>query len=186
MLLWCDIETEGLGPEHRILEIGFILTDDVLREYVSWSSLVYPFGLNEKTCDPVALKMHQKSGLWEELTDIGQRNRWGHDLLEFRPENVQAAAIEWVSQNAGERPILAGSSVHFDKAKIDQFMPKLGALFHYRIIDVSTIKELARRWAPDMVWKDDAMKTHRPLDDLRASIAELKHYRDKGFINVNG
>jgi oligoribonuclease len=82
------------------------------------------------------------------------------------------------------RPVLAGNSIHQDKRFINRYWPALDARLHYRMVDVSTIKELARRWYPSRRWRRCPQKndSHRALDDIRESIDELRYYRSRIFV----
>jgi oligoribonuclease len=82
-----------------------------------------------------------------------------------------------------DRPVLAGNSIHQDRRFVRRYMPKLDKRLHYRMVDVSTVKELARRWYPAVVAKQPAKKeTHRALDDIRESIDELRFYKQHVFV----
>ena len=82
-----------------------------------------------------------------------------------------------------ERPVLAGNSIHQDRRFIRRYMPALEKRLHYRMVDVSTIKELARRWYPQIIARQPAKRdTHRALDDIRESIDELRYWREQIFV----
>ena len=97
---------------------------------------------------------------------------------------VWTAVVAFIDQHCApkERPPLAGNSIHQDRRFIHKYLPKLDARLHYRMIDVSTVKELGRRWYPAIYDKRPAKnEAHRALDDIRESIAELRYYRESLF-----
>jgi len=174
-LVWVDLEMTGLDPErHHILEIAVIVTDGALEREQEGPDLVVtaPAGALE-AMDPVVVRMHEASGLIGEIRaatlTVGQAES---QVLRFLTEHVP---------DSRSAP-LAGNSVHADRAFLRRHMPELEAYVHYRNVDVSTIKELARRWYPeafeDAPAKDDG---HRALADIRASIQELRYYRRSVF-----
>jgi len=174
-LVWVDLEMTGLDPErHHILEIAVIVTDGALERVQEGPDLVVtaPAGALE-AMDPVVVRMHEASGLIGEIRaatlTVGQAES---QVLRFLTEHVP---------DSRSAP-LAGNSVHADRAFLRRHMPELEAYVHYRNVDVSTIKELARRWYPeafeDAPAKDDG---HRALADIRASIQELRYYRRSVF-----
>lgn len=164
MLCWLDIESTGLDPKNnKILEIGFIITHDDLTEKARWA-WVLPFNA---PVDEFIQKMHTASGLLEEC-------KKAQDLLTTFNE-MKA----WLSEQLGdEKPPLCGSSVGFDKSflKESQFSSLLDR-FHYRIIDVSSLKEMVRRFWPSVLeMRPKDRNIHRALPDLEDSIAEFRHY----------
>jgi oligoribonuclease len=174
-LVWVDLEMTGLDPErHHIVEIAVIVTDGALEREQEGPDLVVtaPAGALE-AMDPVVVRMHEASGLIGEIRaatlTVGQAES---QVLRFLTEHVP---------DSRSAP-LAGNSVHADRAFLRRHMPELEAYVHYRNVDVSTIKELARRWYPeafeDAPAKDDG---HRALADIRASIQELRYYRHSVF-----
>jgi oligoribonuclease len=174
-LVWIDLEMTGLDPDNDvILEIACIVTDGALSEVVEGPNLVInatPEQLNGMV--EIVTEMHTKSGLIEEVPQstmtVAQAERF---VLEFIAEHVP---------EPGSAP-LAGNSVHADRAFLRRYMPALNDFLHYRIVDVSTIKELARRWFPQAI--ENAPKKqgdHRALADVRESIEELRYFRDAVF-----
>jgi oligoribonuclease len=101
--------------------------------------------------------------------------------------DAEAQTLAFINAHAGakDRPVLAGNSIHQDRRFIRRYMPALEKRLHYRMVDVSTIKELARRWYPAVVAKQPPKKeTHRALDDIRESLDELRFYRQHVFASV--
>jgi oligoribonuclease len=174
-LVWIDLEMTGLDPEvDAILEIAVIITDGSLDEIIEGPELVINAAdsLLENMA-PVVQEMHALSGLTEAVRQSQSTVAQGEQqALEF----VKAHVPE-----PGHAP-LAGNSVHADRAFLRKHMPDLEAWFHYRNVDVSTIKELARRWNPDVLEKaPEKGGGHRALADIRESINELRYYRETVF-----
>jgi len=183
-MIWIDVETTGLYPlTDRILEIGFIVTDDDLKELAraSWIRHADP----TETLDPWIQKTHGANGLLEECY---AKHREIFKLPDPSEAGKKAARemLDFLTPWVKDKPPLCGSSVDFDKnfIKMNHFYELwLPQLFSYRVIDVSTIKELAKIWAPDVYEKRPKDRSlHRVLPDIEDSIAELKYYRSTGFI----
>jgi oligoribonuclease len=170
-----DLEMTGLEPErHVIVEIATLLTDDHLNIVAEGPDLVIhatPEQLAEM--GTYVTEMHTKSGLLPKII-----------ASTITVEDAQRVTLEFLmSQNVEPSAVpLCGNSIGTDRRFLQEYMPELESYFHYRNVDVSTIKELARRWYPGAVAalpeKDSA---HRALDDIRESINELVHYRDTLF-----
>lgn len=176
-IVWCDLETTGLSDDALILEAGIIVTDAQLNELVSISWLVdnrMSVRDIQELCDPVVLEMHERNGLWRDLST--------GELIE--PVYIQDDLLGlFADENLGPKVApLAGSSIHFDRRLVRRDLPMVDLHCHYRNIDVSTVKELCRRWSPTVYQsrpgKDEADKKHRVLDDIRGSITELVYYSD--------
>lgn len=172
-LIWIDLEMTGLDPEHdRIIEIATIVTDSQLNILAEGPNLVVHqsdelLGSMDEWCT----KQHGQSGLTQKVRDSRISERQAElDTIEFINEYV----------DKGASPI-CGNSIGQDRRFLVKYMPELEAWFHYRNLDVSTIKELARRWAPDVL--DGVVKkgSHLALDDIKDSINELQHYRSTFF-----
>ncbi len=170
-----DLEMTGLEPaRHVIVEIATLITDDYLNVIAEGPDLVVhatPEQLAQM--GELVTEMHTKSGL---LPAIAQST--------VTIEEAEAATLAFLKQHIGEaRTVpLCGNSIGTDRRFLQEYMPTLEAFFHYRNVDVSTIKELARRWHPEVVEAlPEKGSTHRALDDIRESIAELVHYRDTLF-----
>jgi oligoribonuclease len=168
-LIWIDLEMTGLIPErHRIIEIATIVTDSQLRVLAE---------------GPV-LAIHQPE---EELVAMDEWNTRQHGgsgltqrVRESRVDEAEAQArtlaflSEWIP--AGASP-MCGNSICQDRRFLARWMPQLERHFHYRNLDVSTLKELCQRWAPEVARGLSKDSTHLALDDIRDSIAELIYYR---------
>lgn len=168
-LIWIDLEMTGLDPnKERIIEIATIVTDK---------------DLNILAEGPV-LAVYQDDALLAKMSDWCQKTHSENGLIErVRQSKLSERAAElqtldflkkWVPKGASP---ICGNSVAQDKRFLYQYMPDLAAYFHYRHLDVSTLKELARRWKPEILTQFEKKNTHLALDDIRESIAELRFYR---------
>lgn len=168
-LVWIDLEMTGLEPERDvIIEIATIVTDAELAEAVE---------------GPV-FAIHQDDAVLAAMDEWNTRQHGASGLTErVRASTVDSIAAETATLEflaryvpAGVSP-MCGNSICQDRRFLYRHMPRLAAFFHYRNLDVTTLKELARRWRPDLAPFPKA-GTHLALDDIRASIAELRHYRE--------
>ena len=176
VIVWLDMEMTGLEPaKERIIEVATILTDGNLVEIGVGPDLV----------------IHQEDDVLAAMDDWNKKHHGASGLVErvktstVTDGDAEAQTLAFINQHVGakDRPVLAGNSIHQDRRFIRRYMPALDARLHYRMIDVSTIKELARRWFPQICAKVPAKKdTHRALDDIRESIEELRFYRGHLFV----
>ncbi|NNN07851.1 MAG: oligoribonuclease [Acidimicrobiaceae bacterium] len=175
MLAWMDLEMTGLEPRrHVIVEIATIITDDELNVLAEGPDLVI-HATSEQLSEmgDFVTEMHTKSGLLPAISASGVSVR-----------EAEVATLEFMKAHILEaRSVpLCGNSIGTDRRFLEEYMPELENFFHYRNVDVSTIKELARRWHPDVLSaQPEKSTTHRALDDIRESIAELVHYRSTLF-----
>ena len=169
-LIWIDLEMTGLVPDaDRIIEIATVITDSAL---------------NELAEGPV-LAIHQPDEVLGAMDEWNTRQHGGSGLTDrVRSSGIDTAAAEqatlsfledWVPK--GISP-MCGNSICQDRRFLARLMPTLEEFFHYRNLDVSTLKELARRWAPEVYSGFSKDSSHLALDDIRDSIAELRHYRE--------
>jgi oligoribonuclease len=169
-LIWIDLEMTGLDPERdRIIEIASLVTD---------ANLVI-------LAEGPVLAIHQSQAQLDLMDDWNVRTHTGSGLV----ERVKASTLteddavdqtlaflqQWVP--AGKSPI-CGNSIGQDRRFLFRYMPRLEAYFHYRYLDVSTLKELARRWKPEILVGLTKQGSHQALDDIRESVAELAYYRE--------
>ena len=174
-LVWVDMEMTGLDPDRdAVLEIAVIVTDGTLERVIEGPDLVVHQPAEALAAmAPVVSEMHRRSGL---DTAVAASTM----TLEQAQDQVLAFLHEHVPE-PGTAP-LAGNSVHADRLFLRRFLPEVDAHLHYRIVDVSTLKELARRWRPEVLAGAPAKAAgHRALADIRESIDELRHYRDALF-----
>ena len=177
-LIWIDCEMTGLSLKNDLLvEIAVLVTDSELNligegvDVVIHATESQLEGMND-----FVREMHTNSGI---ITEIPK----GITLAAAEAKII--AYLESASTIAGKSP-LAGNSVGVDRAFIDRDMPLLSAYLHYRTIDVSSVKELARRWNPKAYFNAPAKTgNHRALGDIQASIAELAYYRSAIFIDAS-
>lgn len=165
----------GLEPEHDVIvEIATIMTDDNLAIVAEGPDLVIHASPEQITqMGDFVTEMHTKSGL---LSLIGAST--------ITVAEAEAATLAFVQQHVAEaRTVpLCGNSIGTDRRFLQEYMPTLEEFFHYRNVDVSTLKELTRRWHPEVLDALPEKETaHRALDDIRESIDELQHYRDTLF-----
>lgn len=171
-LVWIDLEMTGLDLErNRIVEIAVLVTDAQLEVLAEGLDLVVhqpPEVLADM--DDFVRKMHTKSGLLPEI-----------ERSSLTLEAAGKQAIEYIKQfvpEPGTAP-MCGNSIGVDRRFLDRYLPDLDRYLHYRSIDVSSLKELCRRWYPEVYKKRPSKaETHRALDDIRESVAELRYYRD--------
>ncbi len=168
-LIWIDLEMTGLDPERdRIIEIATLVTDANLNILAEGPVIaVHQSDEQLALMDEWNVRTHTGSGLVERVKASRQDDRAAE--LE-----TIAFLQQWVP--AGKSPI-CGNSIGQDRRFLYRHMPQLEAFFHYRYLDVSTLKILAERWAPKVKESFQKKGTHQALDDIRESIAELRHYR---------
>ena len=174
-LIWIDLEMTGLDPnKERIIEIATIVTDSNLNilEEGPVLAIHQPDSLLD-AMDEWCTKTHGASGLTQRVKDSTTTTAEAEQAtLTFLRRHVKAGASP-----------MCGNSVHQDRRFMEREMPELEAFFHYRNLDVSTLKELAKRWSPELPKKFKKAGTHLAMDDIRESIAELRFYRDE-FIRL--
>lgn len=171
-----DLEMTGLDPkQHVIVEIATLITDDDLNIIAEGPELVIHANEDELSrMDQVVIDMHTKSGLLDQVRS---------STVTLEAAGAQTLAFLTEHLDAGKVP-LCGNSIGMDRRFLAEYLPEIEHYLHYRSVDVSTIKELSRRWFPDEL-KGAPRKgaAHRALDDIKESIKELIHYRSVVFIN---
>jgi oligoribonuclease len=178
-LIWIDCEMTGLSLEKDVLvEIAVLVTDselNVIGEGVDVVIKATPDQLAQM--NEYVQSMHTSSGLITEIPN---------GITVSEAETLIISYLEKSSTTAGKSP-LAGNSVSVDRSFIARDMPRLNEYLHYRTVDVSSIKELARRWYPKAYFNAPAKTgNHRALGDIQDSIAELAYYRQSVFIPSDG
>ncbi len=168
-LLWVDMEMSGLNPDaDHVLELAMVVTDTEL---------------NVVAEGPV-IAIHQDEAVLERMDEWNRTTHARSGLtVRVRESRLDEALAEqqmldWAARYvpAGRSP-MCGNSICQDRRFMARWMPRLEAFFHYRNLDVSTLKELARRWKPQVVRSFEKKSRHEALADIYESIAELKHYR---------
>lgn len=172
VILWVDVETTGFDPQaDRLLEVAMLATDDDLIPIDGGVGVVLQardLFQDLGDLDQVILDMHTANGLLADAASAA--------ALEW--EQANAALLQYMLQHAAEPPQMAGSSVHFDRAWLAIHFPAVHMLFDHRNIDVSTIKELCKRWDRRVYEaRPVPQRLHRAMPDIHDSIAELKWYR---------
>jgi len=168
-LIWIDLEMTGLNPERdSILEIATVVTDAQLVEVAQGP--VYAIRHSAATLqgmDEWNRQHHGVSGLWQRVL---------HSTVGL--EAAERGTLDFLREHCNEKTSpMCGNSICQDRRFLFRLMPRLEAWFHYRNLDVSTIKELALRWAPSVPDGFIKHNRHEALADIRESIAELRHYR---------
>ena len=172
-LIWIDLEMTGLDPkEHKIIEIATIVTDSQLNLLAQGPVIaIYQPEDELAKMDDWNLSTHTKTGLLERVKNSKIETSLAEKMtLDF--------LFSWVDKAVSP---ICGNTVAQDKRFLYEYMPKLADYFHYRHIDVSTMKELVRRWSPSILDGLQKSEKHQALDDIQDSINELKYYREKIF-----
>ena len=174
LIVWMDLEMTGLHPERdRIIEAAVLVTDGQLETIAEGPSLV----------------IHQSDEILDGMDEWNTTHHGASGLTErvrastLSEADAEAHILSFLKQHCSEGTApLAGNSIHQDRRFIRRYMSSLDAFLHYRMIDVSTVKELVRRWYPTIHRKIPRKnETHRALDDILESVAELKQYRSAVF-----
>jgi len=168
-LIWIDLEMTGLDTDNdSIIEIATVVTDAQLNVLAEGPEFAIHHPLQAlEAMDEWNRNQHRRSGLWQRVVDS-----------EVTLGQAEAATVNFLSGwiAAGASP-MCGNSICQDRRFLHRQMPRLEKYFHYRNLDVSTIKELARRWAPSVAAGVGKTSAHTALSDVHDSIAELRHYR---------
>jgi oligoribonuclease len=169
-LIWIDMEMSGLNPEiDRVLEVAIVITNSQL----------------EVVAEAPTLVVYQPAGVLDRMDDWNKGTHGKSGLIDrvkastLTDADVEAQMLAFVSQHVPPRmsPI-CGNSVHQDRRFLVRYMPKLEEYFLYRNLDVSTLKELARRWKPEVMAGLTKHGKHEALADIHESISELRYYRE--------
>lgn len=172
-LIWIDMEMTGLEPEtDRVIEIATLITDA---------------DLNILAEGPV-VAVHQSDSVLAGMDEWNQRTHGDSGLVarvrasQSDEADAEQQTLDFLRDYAetGSSP-MCGNSVHQDRRFLVKYMPTLEAFFHYRNLDVSTVKELARRWRPELPGGFIKNGSHKALDDIRDSVSELQYYREHFF-----
>lgn len=176
MLVWMDLEMTGLDPTTDVIvEIATLVTDDQLNIVAAGPDLVIhqPDDVLERM-DPFVVDMHTKSGLLPLIK-----------ASTVTLEEAGAATLEFIKQHVPEERTvpLCGNSIGTDRRFLLAYLPDIENYLHYRSVDVSSVKELVKRWYPAIdSARPQVNGRHRALDDIRASVEELRYYRERVFL----
>ncbi len=169
-LIWIDLEMSGLNPDaDRILEVAVVVTDSALNTVAEGPVLV----------------VHQSDALLEAMDDWNKSTHARTGLIDrvkasrLTEQEAEARMLAFLEEHVPSKASpMCGNSVCQDRRFLARWMPRLEAYFHYRNLDVSTLKELARRWRPEVAAGVTKQGKHEALADVYESIAELRYYRD--------
>lgn len=175
-LVWIDLEMTGLNPDNdRIIEIATLVTDNYLNVVAEGPNLAInqPDELLD-SMDEWNTRTHSQSGLIKKVKE---------STINDREAEKQTLAFlkQFVKPNTSP---MCGNTICQDRRFLFKYMPELEAFFHYRHLDVSTVKELAKRWDPKIYNNFDKEAKHQALDDIKESVEELKYYREH-FFQIN-
>jgi oligoribonuclease len=167
-LVWLDMEMTGLDPDVCVpIEVAIVITNKELEELDSFETQIWQPDSKLETMEPYVRNMHTTNGLLE-------RVRKSEVSVLDAERKMIAILTKWCRANEG---VLAGNSIHQDRRFLARYFPTFSGMLHYRMIDVSTLKELVKRWyGPELAYAKGA-SAHTALADARESIAELRHYR---------
>lgn len=175
-LIWLDLEMTGLDPnKNKIIEISTIITDKKLNILsIGPEIAIHQSPITLKNMDKWNIKTHTKNGLIKKV----EKSLYNEKYAENKTINFLK---KWTLYNTSP---MCGNSIHQDRHFLSKYMPKLEKYFHYRNIDVSTLKEIILLWRPDIVKKYVKENNHSALQDVKSSIKELFYYR-KYFLKNN-
>ena len=171
-MVWLDLEMTGLEEQHVIIEIATVITDADLEIVAEGPDIAINRSVEDlNNIDPWSARQHAESGLMDKVraSKIGINEAEDQTLRFIK---------KWVGK--WEAP-LCGNSIWVDRLFLKREMPKLESYLHYRVVDVSSIKELITRWHPGAKKSPPKSKSHRALDDVLESIEELRWYRQRFF-----
>ncbi len=172
LLLWLDMEMTGLDPESCVpIEVALIVTDGNLMEKETFHAVIHQDSAALASMSEFVRDMHTHNGL---LTRVAASKT----TLEETDATLAALVARHLPEGGG---VLAGNSIHQDRRFIVRYFPMLEKHLHYRMVDVSTLKEVVRRWYGEEFLFPKAESDHTALSDTRQSIAELAYYRGRCF-----
>jgi oligoribonuclease len=177
VLVWMDLEMTGLEPDTDVIvEIATLVTDDDLNIVAEGPDLVIHQPADVLAImKPIVVEMHTKSGLLGAITSST-----------ITLEEAGAATLEFIKLHVPEaRTVpLCGNSIGTDRRFLAKYLPEIENYLHYRSVDVSSVKELAKRWFPKSgIDRPNKGGMHRAMDDVRESVRELQYYREKFFVS---
>lgn len=172
VLVWLDMEMTGLDPVTCVpLQVAAIITDAELRQLDQFERTIFQDEAALSVMDGFVRNMHTKNGLLEQV-------RSSVCTLEAADRELGEFISTWCKSGTG---LLAGNSIHQDRRFLEAYFPATSPWLHYRMVDVSTLKELSARWYPKDAAFNKTGADHTALADIRESIRELAHYRSMFF-----
>lgn len=176
-LVWLDMEMTGLEPDDCVpLQVAVVITDAALKELDALEVTIWQPSASLANMSPFVRQMHTENGLLDEVRSSSQS-------VEDAQRKMMEIVTKWCEYRQG---VLAGNSIHADRRFLVKYFPVFEGYLHYRMVDVSSIKELARRWYGPEAMLVKGEGKHTALSDIRESIAELRHYREKVFVKSVG
>lgn len=170
--VWCDLEMTGLDPaKNVIIEMGLVITGPDLKPIAEFERAIWQPEEALLNTEPFVRDMHTRNGLLERVRKSD---------CSLRTAEKEATALLSQHVEFGEG-ILAGNSIHMDRAFLTRHMPGFDRYLHYRMIDVSSLKILTKAWYPNAPGRTKVDASHTVLSDLRASLAELAFYQQTFF-----
>lgn len=190
-MVWTDVETTGLDSKHEVLlEVGVILTDRYGNEAGHFQSLVFDSYMRQRLANAaeVVIGMHTRNGLIKELDAVADQHANDENSTtwnSYSPSSVDHHLRNFLN-NVGKASLfpMCGSTVNFDRDFYREYLPSSIEWFHYRNLDITSLKNACKLLNPDLLARLPATPNHRhrPLDDLRNTIAEWKFYQDEFLI----
>ncbi len=172
-LVWLDMEMTGLDPETCVpLELAVVITGPDLEELDVMEAAIWQPESQLSQMQPVVRRMHEENGL------LAKVRASALGMLEVERKTLQMLA-RWCRPLEG---VLAGNSIHQDRRFLARYFPSVHGYLHYRMVDVSAVKELVKRWYGADALPPKIPSDHTALADVRGSIGELRHYRNKVFV----
>jgi oligoribonuclease len=167
-LVWLDMEMTGLSVDACVpLQVAMVVTNGELVELDALELTVWQPDSRLETMEPFVRKMHTTNGLLEQV-------RRSEVSVADAERQLMAMLVKWTGYREG---ILCGNSIHQDRKFLERYFPLVDGFLHYRMIDVSSLKELAKRWYGSEASFNKGRGLHTALSDIRESIQELQHYR---------
>lgn len=179
-LLWLDLETTGSDEaKDCIIEVGCVLTTEVLDTISAWTCVVRPTaeGYGRLMLNPTVREMHEKNGLLPMMRELAalEEGEWP------RPDQAAKQLLAWLEDNGARqgRTVLAGSGVgHFDRRFLDRYMPQVSRFLRYWCIDIGVVRRAHGMWVGSEVSTANDAKTHRALDDAYCHLDEARAFRN--------
>jgi oligoribonuclease len=168
LLVWLDMEMTGLDPDTCVpVQVALVFTTKELDVLSEWETTIWQPECALETMDPYVRNMHTKNGLLEKVrtSELG---------LQRAERDMCSQLLKYCAPFEG---VLAGNSIHQDRRFLAKYFPAFERLLHYRMVDVSTLKELVRRWYGPSALFTKSKGEHTALSDIRESIDELRHYK---------